>query len=48
MAYIYYGSMAILMWKCGSQLLKEAIYVESAEEKPQEKGYGNTVSVTYE
>ena len=26
MMYLYYGSLGVLLWKCGSQLLKEAKY----------------------
>ena len=26
MIYMFYGSLAILLWKCGTQLLREANY----------------------
>ena len=26
MMYMFYGSLAVLVWKCGTQLLKEANY----------------------
>eukprot|EP00088_Acartia_fossae_P061102 TRINITY_DN73353_c0_g1_i1.p1 TRINITY_DN73353_c0_g1~~TRINITY_DN73353_c0_g1_i1.p1 ORF type:complete len:122 (-),score=15.53 TRINITY_DN73353_c0_g1_i1:80-424(-) len=26
MLYIYYGSLAILIWRCGTQLQREAVY----------------------
>ena len=40
MVYIFFGSMAILVWKCGTQLLKEAKYktiVDDEETKRKEQ-----------
>ena len=33
MMYIFYGSLAILLWKCGTQLLKEVRYKTAKEEE---------------
>ena len=33
MMYIFYGSLAILVWKCGTQLLKEVRYKTAKEEE---------------
>ena len=37
MMYIFYGSLAVLLWKCGSQLLKEVRYKNAAEEEELKK-----------
>ena len=37
MMYIFYGSLAVLLWKCGSQLLKEVKYKNAAEEEELKK-----------
>ena len=34
MMYVFYGSVAILLWKCGSQLMSEAQYKPLYEEDP--------------
>ena len=37
MIYVFYGSLAILLWKCGTQLLKEANYKSLNEEDEMKK-----------
>ena len=32
MVYVYYGSLAILLWKCGTQLISEINYKPLKEE----------------
>ena len=34
MVYMYYGSLGILVFKCGSQLIKEAKYQDITDEDP--------------
>ena len=49
MSYVYYGSLAILMWKCGTQLMSEIVYKPIHEEEDvlvkgkKPKFQGNTV-----
>ena len=33
MTYVFYGSLAILMWKCGTQLMSEIVYKPLQEEE---------------
>ena len=33
MVYIFFGSLAILIWKCGTQLLKEVKYKSIVEDE---------------
>ena len=33
MSYVFYGSLAILMWKCGTQLMSEIQYKPIEEEE---------------
>ena len=33
MTYVYYGSLAILLWKCGTQLMSEIKYKPIKEEE---------------
>ena len=33
MTYVHYGSLAILMWKCGTQLMSEIKYKPINEEE---------------
>ena len=33
MSYVFYGSLAILMWKCGTQLMSEIKYKPIQEEE---------------
>ena len=33
MTYVFYGSLAILMWKCGTQLMSEIVYKPLHEEE---------------
>ena len=33
MTYVYYGSLALLMWKCGTQLMSEIKYKPLQEEE---------------
>ena len=35
--YVFYGSLAILLWKCGTQLLREAEYKGLNEEDEMKK-----------
>jgi len=37
MMYVFYGSLAVLLWKCGSQLLKEVRYKNPNEEDELKK-----------
>ena len=37
MMYVFYGSLALLLWKCGTQLLKEAKYKALNEEEDMKK-----------
>ena len=37
MMYLYYGSLAILVWKCGTQLLSEIQYKSLDEEADVKK-----------
>ena len=37
MSYVYYGSLAILMWKCGTQLMSEIVYKPIHEEEDLSK-----------
>ena len=37
MMYVFYGSLALLLWKCGTQLLKEARYKALNEEEDIKK-----------
>jgi hypothetical protein len=37
MMYMFYGSLAILLWKCGTQLLKEVNYRPLNEENEAKK-----------
>ena len=34
---MFYGSFAIIIWKCGSQLLKEAVYKVIGEDSSTKK-----------
>lgn len=35
--YIFFGSLAVLLWKCGTQLLKEVKYKKQEEEEQLKK-----------
>ena len=37
MMYVFYGSIAVLLWKCGTQLLSEANYKPLNEENDIKK-----------
>ena len=37
MMYVFYGSIAVLLWKCGTQLLTEANYKPLNEESDNKK-----------
>ena len=37
MMYVFYGSFAVLLWKCGNQLLKEVKYQSASEEDDKMK-----------
>lgn len=37
MMYVFYGSLAVLIWKCGTQLLKEVKYYSAADEDDKMK-----------
>ena len=37
MLHLYYGSLGVFIWKCGSQLLKEAKYKEMSALSEAEK-----------
>ena len=37
MMYVFYGSLALLLWKCGTQLLKEAKYKSLKEDEDLKK-----------
>ena len=37
MMYVYYGSVAVLLWKYGTHLLKEANYRSLTEEEENKK-----------
>ena len=39
--YIFYGSIAVLLWKCGTQLISEVQYKPLNEEQDvKKKGHG--------
>ena len=40
MTYVHYGSLAILMWKCGTQLMSEIKYkpINEEEEDVEDRG----------
>ena len=42
MIYVFYGSLAILAWKCGTQLLKEAIYKPINQDEEDKKKAAKT------
>ena len=37
MMYVFYGSLAVLIWKCGTQLLKEVKYHSASDEDDKMK-----------
>ena len=37
MMYVFYGSLAVLLWKCGTQLLKEAKYKSLKDDEELKK-----------
>lgn len=37
MIYVFYGSLAVLIWKCGTQLLKEVKYHSASDEDDKMK-----------
>ena len=43
--YVFYGSFAILLWKCGTQLLREVVYkplnVENESKKKDQRTKGS-------
>ena len=48
MIYVFYGSLAILAWKCGTQLLKEAIYKPINQEEEDKKKAAKTKISKYQ
>ena len=47
MLYIFYGSVAILIWKCGTQLISETDYKPLCEETDVKKRGGNKQGEKY-
>jgi len=48
MIYLFYGSLAILLWKCGAQLLKEMSYKGLKEEEAAKKKIQHNKTSKYE
>ena len=48
MTYLFYGSFAIVLWKCGAQLLAEANYKGIKEEDDSKKKIKQTKGSKYQ
>ena len=48
MMYVFHGSLAIVIWKCGTQLIKEACYKGIKEKDETKKKTKQTSGSTYQ
>ena len=47
LAYLYLGSLAVLVWKCGTQLLREVSYSTLEQELARREEVGRRAVVNY-